>query len=61
MVFLAALVAARTALRQPAPYAVLDSLPTGGDPTDPRTELATLAEYYLLADPNNTFLDFFGG
>jgi hypothetical protein len=40
---------------------VLDSLPAGGSPTDPRTEMATLAEYYLLGDPNSTFLDFYGG
>jgi hypothetical protein len=43
------------------PYAILDSLPVGGSPTDPRTQLATLAEYYLLADPKYTFLDFYGG
>jgi hypothetical protein len=43
------------------PYAILDSLPIGGSPTSPRTQLATLAEYYLLADPKYTFLDFFGG
>jgi hypothetical protein len=58
---LAAQTAAWAALTSPAPYAVLDSLPTGGSPTDPRTELATLAYYYLLADPSTTFLDFFGG
>jgi hypothetical protein len=40
---------------------VLDSQPTGGSPTDPRTQLATLASYYLLADPVTTFLDFYGG
>jgi hypothetical protein len=44
-----------------APNAVLDSLPTGGSPSDPRTQLATLAYYYLLANPKYTFLDFFGG
>jgi hypothetical protein len=44
-----------------SPYVVLDSLPTGGSPTDPRTQLATLAYYYLLADPTRTFLDFYGG
>lgn len=44
-----------------SPFAVLDSLPTGGSPTDPRTQLATLAYYYLLADPKYTFLDFYGG
>jgi hypothetical protein len=54
-------VAHRASLKTPAPYAVLDSLPAGGSPTDPRTQLATLAEYYLLADPVATFLDFFGG
>src|SRR5207253_6673218 len=58
---LAATLAQRQAVRSPAPYAVLDSLPTGGSPTDPRTQLATLAYYYLLADLNSTFLDFFGG
>src|SRR5439155_259109 len=58
---LAATLARRAALTSPAPFAVLDSVPTGGSPTDPRTQLATLAYYYLLADPATTFLDFFGG
>jgi hypothetical protein len=58
---LAALVAHRTWLRSPSPFAVLDALPAGGSPTDGRTQLATLAEYYLLADPQRTFLDPFGG
>jgi hypothetical protein len=40
---------------------VIDSLPAGGSPTDPRTQLATLAYYYLLSDPVHTFLDIFGG
>jgi len=44
-----------------APYVVLDSLPTGGSTTDPRTQLATLAEYYLLADADRTMLMFYGG
>jgi hypothetical protein len=52
---------ARRAASASAPYAILDSLPAGGSPTDPRTQLATLAYYYLLADPANTFLDFYGG
>src|SRR5262249_25974842 len=43
------------------PYAVLDSRPDGGSPTDPRTQIATLAYYYLLADPDRTFLMFYGG
>jgi hypothetical protein len=58
---LAGQVARRSALRSPAPYAVIDSYPTGGSVTDPRTQLATLAAYYLIADPVSTFLDFFGG
>ncbi len=57
----ASLVAERASLKSPAPYAVLDSLPTGGSPTDPRTQIATLAYYYLLADPTHTFLDLNGG
>jgi hypothetical protein len=57
----AAVVAHRAGLRSPSPIAVLDALPTGGSPTDPRTQIATLAEYYLLADPTSTFLDPFGG
>ena len=36
---IAALVAHRASLDTPPPYAVLDSLPTGGSPTDPRTQL----------------------
>jgi hypothetical protein len=58
---LAAAVATWATLQTPAPLAVLDSLPTGGSPTDPRTQMATLAYYYLLADPTSTFLDFYGG
>jgi hypothetical protein len=57
---LSAMVARRMAMA-PAPYAVLDSLPNGGSPTDSRTQLATLAYYYLLSDPVHTFLDVFGG
>jgi hypothetical protein len=58
---LASVVAQRAALTTPSPFAVLDSDPTGGSPTDPRTQIATLASYYLLADPTTTFLDFYGG
>jgi hypothetical protein len=57
----AALVAHRAGLQSPSPYAVLDALPTGGSPTDPRTQIATLAYYYLIGDPTRTFLDLFGG
>jgi hypothetical protein len=42
-------------------YLVIDSHPAGGSTTDARTQLATLAYYYLLADPDRTFLMFFGG
>jgi hypothetical protein len=58
---MAELVARRARLTSPPPYAVLDSLPQGGDPADARTQLATLAYYYLLADPDATFLMFYGG
>jgi hypothetical protein len=58
---LAATVATRSTLASPTPLAVLDSSPRGGAPTDLRTELATLAYYYLLADPSTTFLDYDGG
>ncbi len=54
-------VARRAALTSPPPYAVLDSYSQNGSPTDPRTQLATLAYYYLLADPDATFLMFDGG
>jgi hypothetical protein len=57
----AAIVAHRNGLRSTPPYAVLDALPLPGSPTDPRTEIATLAYYYLLANPKTTFLDPFGG
>src|SRR5262249_37523073 len=58
---MAALIAHRQALASPARYLVLDSLPTGGSPTDPRTQVATLAYYYLVANPSSTFLMFYGG
>lgn len=43
------------------PYLVIDSSPDGGSRTDGRTQVATLAYYYLVADPDRTFLMFFGG
>jgi hypothetical protein len=58
---LAALVARRAAANTPAPIAVLDSHPQRGEQTDPRMQLAILAYYYLLADPEATFLVFHGG
>lgn len=44
-----------------APYIVVDSRSDGGSATDARTQLATLAYYYLLADPERSMLMFFGG
>jgi hypothetical protein len=58
---LAATVARRSKLATPAPLAVLDSHPQNGSPTDARMLLGTLAYYYLLADPDSTFLMFYGG
>ena len=52
---------ATRAQTNPTDYGVIDSYPNGGDVTDPRTQLATLAYYYLLADPTYNFLDFYGG
>jgi hypothetical protein len=51
----------RAKLSDPPPLAVIDSHPTGGAVDDPRTQLATLAAYYLMADPDSTALMFFGG
>jgi hypothetical protein len=48
-------------LMGPRGYAILDTYPAGGSPTDPRTEIAALAYYYLLADPDRTFVMFNGG
>ena len=58
---LADTVARRLALTEPAGYLILDTLSTGGSPTDPRTRMAALAYYYLLADPDATFLMTWGG
>src|SRR5262249_35393455 len=57
--FVAALIAHRQSLKNPAPYAVLDALPTGGSPTDPRTQPATPAHYHPLAHPHTTLRDVF--
>jgi hypothetical protein len=42
-------------------YLVIDSSAAGGSRLDPRTQLATLSYYYLMGDPDRTFLMFFGG
>lgn len=59
---LAATVAARRQLNGGKAYEILDSLPTQGvDANDPRLQMTTLAMYYLLADPNLSFLMLNGG
>jgi len=58
---LAATVQNRRRLSGGKAYEILDSLPTNGDPLDPRTQLATLSMYYLLADPKLSFLMMNGG
>ena len=57
----AAALAARRLNAPGNPYLVIDSTAQGGAPFDSRTQVATLAYYYLLADPDRTFLMFFGG
>jgi hypothetical protein len=58
---MSSLVAKRAAMGTPAPLAFLDTHPQRGSPTDPRTQIGALAYYYLLADPETTYLVFFGG
>ena len=57
----AALIGRRALLTNPSPLAVLDSHPQKGDATDGRMQLGVLAYYYLLADPETSYLMFFGG
>lgn len=45
----------------PPPYVILDSSPGSFATTDPRLQEATLAYYYLLADPQKTMLMLYGG
>jgi hypothetical protein len=54
-------VAHRQAVNSPSSYMVIDSLSRGGSPTDARTQMATLAEYYLIGNSKSTFLMLFGG
>jgi hypothetical protein len=51
----------RLGLSKGKSYAILDSLATNGSMTDARVQIATLAYYYLLADPTQTMLMFNGG
>ncbi len=57
----ATLVARRLSLTSPPGLLILDTLSTGGSPTDPRTQIGALAYYYLLSDPNYTALMMWGG
>lgn len=57
----ATLVSNRLNADSPSPYVILDSHPGTGSISSERTRMGTLAYYYLLADPNDTFLMFFGG
>jgi hypothetical protein len=51
----------RRRLATPPPLAVLDSYPAKGKIDDPRMQIGVLAYYYLLAEPDTTYLTFFGG
>jgi hypothetical protein len=55
------LVRSRLTADSPAPYTILDSHPGNSATTDPRVRAATLAYYYLVADPDRTAVMFFGG
>lgn len=55
------LVAGRLNSDTPSPYLILDSHPGNANLNTERTRMGTLAYYYLLADPDKTFLMFFGG
>ena len=57
----AALIRGRLNSDSPSPYVTLDSHSGTGSTTSERTRTGTLAYYYLLADPDKTFLSFFGG
>jgi hypothetical protein len=55
------LVNRRLAADSPSPYVVLDTFSGSLPMTDERSKSGALAYYYLLADPNRTFISFFGG
>ncbi len=58
---LGAMLAYRRQLSGGTAYEILDSLPQGLDANDPRVQLATLAMYYMVADPNLSMLMINGG
>lgn len=51
----------RLAADSPSPYVIIDTHPGYGSIATERTRMGSLAYYYLLADPDKTFLMFFGG
>lgn len=52
----------RLAADSPSPYVIIDTHPGGNaSVATERTRMGSLAYYYLLADPDKTFLMFFGG
>jgi hypothetical protein len=58
---LSAMVDRRLSIAPSGGFLILDSLSTGGSPVDPRTQMAALAYYYLLAKPDSTFFMTWGG
>lgn len=58
---LAAMLRSRRQLSQGRGYEILDTLARGADAADPRMMLSSLAMYYLLADPKQSFLMINGG
>ncbi len=58
---LAAMLKYRRQLSGGTAYEILDSLPQGLDALDSRVQIATLAFYYLVADPNLSMLMINGG
>lgn len=58
---LAAIVKRRQDATDPSGYMVIDSLSTGGSPTDARTQIATLSYYYMIGDSQSTMLMLWGG
>ena len=57
----AGIVNSRLTADSTSPYVILDSHPGSLAVNDPRVQIGTLAYYYLLNDPNFTFLMFHGG
>ncbi len=58
---IADLIARRLNSDTPSPYVIIDTYSGSVAMTDPRSQMGALAYYYLLADPDKTFLMFNGG